>query len=67
MTAGRVDFFVSSTSADRPRAEWIARELVHAAHSVIVQAWDFLPGAKFPPATDAVGFRGSQLGPEAPS
>jgi len=43
-----VDFFVSYTSADRPWAEWIAWELEHAGYSVIVQAWDILPGANFP-------------------
>jgi hypothetical protein len=43
----RVDFFVSYTSADRPWAEWIAWELEHAGHSVIVQAWDIQPGANF--------------------
>ena len=44
---GSVDFFVSYTSADRPWAEWIAWELEHAGHSVIVQAWDMEPGANF--------------------
>lgn len=43
----RVEFFVSYTSADRPWAEWIAWELERAGHSVIVQAWDMLPGANF--------------------
>ena len=44
---GAVDFFVSYTSADRPWAEWIAWELEHAGHSVIVQAWDMQPGSNF--------------------
>ena len=42
-----VDFFVSYTSADRPWAEWIAWELEHAGHSVILQAWDVQPGSNF--------------------
>ena len=45
--AGAADFFVSYTSADRPWAEWIAWELEHAGHTVIVQAWDMLPGPNF--------------------
>jgi tetratricopeptide (TPR) repeat protein len=45
------DFFVSYTSADRPWAEWIAWELEHVGHNVIVQAWDFAPGANFVLAT----------------
>jgi tetratricopeptide (TPR) repeat protein len=44
---GPVDFFVSYTSADRPWAEWIARELQHAGRSVVLQAWDVLPGSNF--------------------
>ncbi|MFE9746537.1 FxSxx-COOH system tetratricopeptide repeat protein [Saccharothrix saharensis] len=39
------DFFVSYTSADRAWAEWIAWELEHDGHRVLVQAWDFVPGA----------------------
>jgi len=45
--AGVIDFFVSYTSADRPWAEWIAWELEHAGHSVVIQAWDFGPGSNF--------------------
>jgi Tfp pilus assembly protein PilF len=44
---GKVDFFVSYTSADRPWAEWIAWELEHAGYSVRIQAWDFGPGTNF--------------------
>jgi tetratricopeptide (TPR) repeat protein len=47
VSVGGVDFFVSYTSADRPWAEWIAWELEHAGYSVIVQAWDILPGSNF--------------------
>jgi TIR domain/NB-ARC domain len=42
-----VDFFISYTHADRPWAEWIAWELEHAGHSVVIQAWDFAPGSNF--------------------
>jgi hypothetical protein len=52
VTARGVDFFVSYTSADRPWAEWIAWELEHAGHNVIIQAWDILPGANFVLAMD---------------
>jgi hypothetical protein len=44
---GPVEFFVSYTSADRPWAEWIAWVLEEAGHRVLVQAWDFGPGANF--------------------
>lgn len=43
----RVDFFVSYTSADRPWAEWIARVLEDSGHRVLIQAWDFNPGANW--------------------
>ncbi len=43
----RVDFFVSYASADRPWAEWIGWALDEAGHRVLVQAWDFGPGANF--------------------
>ena len=42
--AEAADFFVSYTSADRARAEWIARQLEAEGYSVILQAWDFTPG-----------------------
>lgn len=45
--AVRVDFFISYTSADLPWAEWIAQVLEAAGYSVLVQAWDFRPGANF--------------------
>src|SRR5205823_5294259 len=41
------DFFVSYNQADRPWAEWIAWELEQAGFTVLVQAWDFRPGANF--------------------
>jgi len=41
------DFFISYTSADARWAEWIAWHLEEAGYSVILQAWDFRPGANF--------------------
>ena len=41
------DFFISYTSADARWAEWIAWQLEEAGYSVILQAWDFRPGANF--------------------
>jgi TIR domain len=41
------DFFISYTSADSRWAEWIACQLEEAGYSVILQAWDFRPGANF--------------------
>jgi nucleoside phosphorylase len=44
---GTTDFFISYTRADRAWAEWIAWQLEDAGYSVVVQAWDFRPGANF--------------------
>ncbi len=41
------DFFISYNGADQQWAEWIAWQLEEAAYSVILQAWDFLPGSNF--------------------
>ena len=41
------DFFISYNSADRQWAEWIALALVTAGRTVVIQAWDFLPGSNF--------------------
>ncbi|WP_436534208.1 tetratricopeptide repeat protein [Actinoplanes sp. HUAS TT8] len=41
------DFFVSYTQADRAWAEWIAWELEEAGSRVLIQAWDFAPGAQW--------------------
>jgi hypothetical protein len=41
------DFFISYTNADARWAEWIAWQLEEAGYSVILQAWDFRPGANF--------------------
>ncbi|MGZ3623608.1 MAG: TIR domain-containing protein, partial [Ktedonobacteraceae bacterium] len=41
------DFFISYTSADSRWAEWIAWQLEEEGYSVILQAWDFRPGANF--------------------
>jgi hypothetical protein len=44
--AGR-DFFISYTQADRAWAEWIAWVLEEDGHSVVIQAWDFVPGSNW--------------------
>jgi tetratricopeptide (TPR) repeat protein len=41
------DFFISYNKADRSWAEWIAWQLEEAGYTVVVQAWDFRPGANF--------------------
>ena len=41
------DFFISYNGADQRWAEWIGWQLEEAAFSVILQAWDFLPGSNF--------------------
>jgi serine/threonine protein kinase len=41
------DFFISYNGADQRWAEWIAWQMEEAAYSVILQAWDFLPGSNF--------------------
>jgi tetratricopeptide (TPR) repeat protein len=40
-------FFVSYTGADQAWAEWIADQLEGTGHTVVLQAWDFLPGQDF--------------------
>jgi tetratricopeptide (TPR) repeat protein len=45
---GGWDFFISYTQADRRWAEWIAWVLEeHGRYSVLVQAWDFVPGSNW--------------------
>ncbi|MBW4720528.1 TIR domain-containing protein [Saccharothrix obliqua] len=39
------DFFVSYTADDRAWAEWIAWQLEDAGFTVLIQAWDFVPGS----------------------
>lgn len=41
------DFFVSYTDADRTWASWISWQLEKAGYSVLVQAWDFVPGSNW--------------------
>jgi hypothetical protein len=41
------DFFISYTGVDRRWAEWIAWQLEEAGYSVLIQAWDFVPGVNF--------------------
>jgi tetratricopeptide (TPR) repeat protein len=43
----QVDFFISYTSSDRAWAEWIAWQLHEAGASVVLQAWDMVPGLDF--------------------
>jgi hypothetical protein len=44
---GRVDYFISYTSADRAWAEWIAWQLKQEGSSVVVQAWEMVAGRDF--------------------
>jgi hypothetical protein len=44
---GQVDFFISYTSADQAWAGWIAWQLKQAGSSVVLQAWDMIPGRDF--------------------
>lgn len=41
------DFFIGYTSTDETWAEWIAWVLEEANFSVVLQKWDFRPGANF--------------------
>ncbi|HTK10404.1 MAG TPA: toll/interleukin-1 receptor domain-containing protein [Ktedonobacteraceae bacterium] len=41
------DFFISYNKNDRRWGEWIAWQLEQEGFSVIIQAWDFLPGTNF--------------------
>ncbi len=47
------DFFISYNKADKAWAEWIGWILKEAGNSVVVQAWDFRPGANFALEMDA--------------
>ena len=49
----RWDFFISYTQADRRWAEWIAWVLEEAGYSVLIQAWDFVPGSNWIVGMDA--------------
>lgn len=44
---GKIDFFISYTTADREWAEWIAWQLEDAGYKCRIQAWDFIPGSNF--------------------
>ena len=44
---GGREFFVSYTQADRAWAEWIAWVLEEDGHTVLIQAWDFVPGSNW--------------------
>jgi hypothetical protein len=41
------DFFISYTKADREWADWIGSTLESNDFTVVLQAWDFLPGSNF--------------------
>jgi hypothetical protein len=41
------DFFISYTSPDAAWAEWVGWVLEEAGASVVLQAWDFVPGSNF--------------------
>jgi hypothetical protein len=41
------DFFISYTKDDQDWATWIAWTLEEAGYTVVIQAWDFQPGADF--------------------
>jgi TIR domain len=43
----QVDYFISYTNSDRAWAEWIAWQLKEAGASVVLQAWDMVPGLDF--------------------
>lgn len=47
------DFLVSYTEADEWWACWVAYELEEAGYSVVIQKWDFRPGADFVAEMDA--------------
>ena len=40
-------FFISYTSADKVKAEWIAWVLEEAGYKIFIEAWDFGPGHNF--------------------
>src|SRR5260370_37865821 len=42
-----LDFFISYASPDREWAEWVGWVLEEAGASVVLQAWDFVPGSNF--------------------
>jgi hypothetical protein len=44
---GHLDFFVSYAHSDELWAEWIGWVLEDAGYRVVLQAWDFAPGAHF--------------------
>jgi tetratricopeptide (TPR) repeat protein len=44
---GQVDYFISYTKADRAWAEWIAWQLKTEGSTVVLQAWDMVPGLDF--------------------
>lgn len=47
-----LDFFISYTGCDEAWAEWIAWQLEAENFSVLIEAWDFLPGSDVPDHID---------------
>jgi hypothetical protein len=44
---GQIDSFISYTRTNWPWAEWMAWQLKEAGSSVVLQAWDMIPGLDF--------------------
>ena len=47
MSGDRVDFFISHAGSDRPWAEWVAWQLMHAGYRVELDVWDWGAGQNF--------------------
>ncbi|SHN46301.1 toll/interleukin-1 receptor domain-containing protein [Cryptosporangium aurantiacum] len=47
LSGERRDFFVSYTEADHEWATWIAWQLEEAGYTVLIQAWDMVPGSNW--------------------
>lgn len=43
-----IDYFISYTSADKQKAEWIAWWIEKIGHKIKIDSWDFKPGQSFP-------------------
>ena len=47
MSGDHVDFFISHAGSDRPWAEWVAWQLMHAGYRVELDVWDWSAGQNF--------------------
>lgn len=54
LPTSRRNFFISYHNADRAWAEWIAWQLEEDGYSVMLQFWDFQPGADFTHEINAI-------------